>query len=337
MFYSDCGDVDAWKRDGFCTKHGKILENPLDSIAPDIRLVGAVLLRAIAKDIASFCEDRRQSYDFKSINDQQEDNEVYNLCLHNDDINTNEHVISSLIAAGISHAEAIRIHNTASSQGFCFLPFHSSSDMPLSMLKTFAEILELAGLNLSMVSTLMIKREKRVRTALSWLATLAQTNDGMCRMVNVCLAKKILLRILKVFPYLPKAVAMRFHDLFLSLMADQYFKMSLAIAYAESYAAISKAYGQGHGTSEFSIFSISVQFLNREIFVSEIVLNHSLFTAICYSIENMLIDAFNYFDIVINSRSGIGLNTKKNFLEHSVLSHRRYNPMVEDLKVKTFV
>lgn len=74
-------------------------------------------------------------------------------------------------------------------------------------------------------------------------------------------------------------------------MADKLFKKSLAISYAEGYRTFTEAYGNSYGTIDNSIFSLSVQFLNRDFLVQEIVDNHHYFENICCSIESMLLSA----------------------------------------------
>ena len=154
-------------------------------------------------------------------------------------------------------------------------------------------------------------------------------------MVTLCLSVPILLRILEVFPYLPKGISEPLHNLLLSQMADKMFKKSLAIAYAEGYLVFTQAYGCGYGTTDFSIFSLSVQFLNRDFLVSDIVENHQFFLNICLSIENMLSTAFE--DSRGSGENAVGSSDQiarsERLLKSHVLTHRRYNPMFSDLKV----
>lgn len=155
-------------------------------------------------------------------------------------------------------------------------------------------------------------------------------------MVSLSLSVPILLRILKVYLYLPKSVSVAMHNLFLSQMADKMFKKNLAIAYAEGYVEFTRAYGCGFGTIDYSVFSLSVQFLNRDHLVLEIVENHQFFLNICLSIESMLISAFpvaeEKSDSLIEADRQYMLQSEK-LLVSQVLTHRRYNPMLSDLKV----
>ena len=64
------------------------------------------------------------------------------------------------------------------------------------------------------------------------------------------------------------------YDLLLTLMADQSFKIVIAVAYVLSYDAIARIFGTGLGSSKLSVYNLSVQYLNRELFVNEVCYYH---------------------------------------------------------------
>jgi hypothetical protein len=150
-------------------------------------------------------------------------------------------------------------------------------------------------------------------------------------MVSLCLSVDVLLRILTVFPYLPKSISEPLHNLMLSQMADKMFKKDLAIAYAEGYVLFTQAYGRGYGTVDFSIYSLSVQFLNRDFLVSEIVNYHDFFANLCVAIDDMLDSACEVARLIDCPEEK---ERSERMLRHPVLTHRRYNPMFADLKVR---
>ena len=63
---SDCGDVNAWSPEGFCSKHGKATADPLEHVAPDIKTVGTEILGVLSDELALFCEERKGCFDFES-------------------------------------------------------------------------------------------------------------------------------------------------------------------------------------------------------------------------------------------------------------------------------
>lgn len=154
-------------------------------------------------------------------------------------------------------------------------------------------------------------------------------------MVSLCLSVTVLLRILTVFPYLPKSISEPLHNLLLSQMADKTFKKDLAIAYAEGYVLFTEAYGRGYGTADFCIYSLSVQFLNRDFLVSEIVDYHDFFANLCVAIDDMLESACGVFRVE-GAQIGCAEERERSerMLRHPILTHRRYNPMFADLKVR---
>ena len=310
------------------------------------------------QELSAFAEDYAKSYDLNVLqrlheqqeeqdengeqNDDDGDDDDFAVVLHKDDVNTENTIITLLTTSGISRSETTRLYSEVMSQGTSLLPFpraHRSKPMSAIVLKTLAEMLRLSGLKVSAASSALLLREKRVCLAISWLTQLAQTNDGQCRMICISLAVPLLVRIVRVDPYLPRTVSVPLHNLFLTLMSDQSFKLSLAIAYAQGYRSFSQAYAQGFGTSDNSIFTLSVQFLNRELFVSEIVRDHNFFFEIMSAIEGMLFTA--YKDAMATAREensdvlGGDRYAQRTaaLLKHSILVHRRYNPLFGDLKV----
>lgn len=51
----------------------------------------------------------------------------------------------------------------------------------------------------------------------------------------------------------------------------QSFKYAVAQSYASTYLSVTRDYGAGVGMAEFSLYSLSVQFLNRSSFVNDLV------------------------------------------------------------------
>ena len=281
--------MNAWSPEGFCSKHGKVLPDPLEHVAPDIKNVGSEILTVVAEQMAYFCEDRRNCFDFdtfdineslgiagdgdvmnndgdgdgedegggeifvkpplnflfsvttaaalldisnssnnnnnsntdldvEDFNDQPDSEYVplYEsdvgdvLCLHDDDINTSEKMISSLAAIGISMQETLRIRRETAASGSCtFLPNFNSNFLPkfiinsksmisvkmtekmkknltpimryFLILKNAAECLRSDGLKVCIISQTMGARELRMKKTLSWLTAFSQINDGMVR------------------------------------------------------------------------------------------------------------------------------------------------------------
>lgn len=131
-------------------------------------------------------------------------------------------------------------------------------------------------------------REVRMKAAMTWMLDLARRNDGMCRLICRVFDEDLLTRLLSYFMHISKGLAHTLHDLLLTLMADQSFKVVIACAYTQAYKTISRLYSRGLGLSTQSVYNLSVQFLNREVFVNEVCYNHSFLKIALAAMSSML-------------------------------------------------
>ena len=72
----------------------------------------------------------------------------------------------------------------------------------------------------------------------------------------------------------------------------------------------------GFGIGSNSVFSLSVQYLNREFYVNEISYMYSFLSIVSSSLCDMILEWSNAVD-----------------LKSKVMLRRRYNPIVSDLKI----
>ena len=158
---------------------------------------------------------------------------------------------------------------------------------------------------------LISERDCRARHGIfcivNWLNDLAETSDSMCNLVSHHLKLELLMTLMRSDPYLPGKLRLSLHHLYITLMADQDFKRLAAIAYSKSFADMANAHASGVGSSEHSLFGLSVQFLNRESIVVEISANHGFLYQVMDSLSRMLRMVFSHEN-----------------LSHPILVHRRY-------------
>ena len=402
----DCGDPEAWAPKGFCTKHGKVLADPLQSVPSDVLSVGISLLDAVIINIVRYTEHYAKSYDilrvcamnqtdtndhmienFHSVdslnnednnytNDQNENqndsfqstvdsifnnnnsnnnistltisldnnmgyhddntintnptnahtntNQLYHVIVLNDDVHTEQEVLRFFYELPIPHAnKADVLVNKINTEGYAII---FSGTIP--SVRQIALALSKNGLQVCILSTKDLKIEKIVSCAISWLYKIAQSSDGICRMVCNALSIDRLQAIFTVDGMLCKPICSTLHGLFLTLMADQSFKMSVAIAYARAFPYFSDAYGKGIGTYDGALFGLSVQFLNRAAFVAEMVIRNDFLVSITEALYKMLSTALTSVTQIVKTRGRtVPVPT------HPVLIHRRYNPLFGDLKV----
>lgn len=304
----DCGDGGAWNPSGFCTKHGRELSDPLTTIPAEVVDRGKLLLSQMVESLTQFCEMTVANFDLSTHEDMQEGH--FNVMLYNDDIHTLSDVTTALERVAVPPEDrtmiATKVHETGQHV--------VHGNVSLKTAQSIAEILKEAKLHVCITSTQFDNRVRAVLAVLGWLYKIAQSNDGLCRLICDALTVPQLQRIMESDPYLQKSVVVSLHGLFLTLMADKTFKISVSIAYSLAFTQIATLYAQGIGPNENSMFGLSVQFLNRDIYVENMVHNYGFLTSVSKSLLDMLRDANGQFN-------------------HPVLVHRRYIPLIGDLKV----
>jgi len=122
------------------------------------------------------------------------------------------------------------------------------------------------------------------------------------------------------------------HSMFLTLLAGPIFKGKLSEAYCDTYTLFSSQFAKGVGSSECSCYTLSVQFLNRQVFVWDLVSNRNLLQHMskallsCVS-ETLNVDTYNADELGNDVNAIVEVN-----LDHGVMSKRRYIPIISDLK-----
>jgi hypothetical protein len=168
------------------------------------------------------------------------------------------------------------------------------------------------------------RRYDAVLSSLSFLHSISLASDGICNLIADQLSSDNLSLIMDYDMFLDKDLSVVFHDLLLSLMADQSFKMVAAVAYTKSFKKLCTDYCNGQGKAGASMFSLSVQFLNREVFVHEICYHHQYLD----EATSKLFELIEQISVPSNSSTSINA-----FLLKPFLKYRRYSCIVGDLKV----
>jgi ATP-dependent Clp protease adapter protein ClpS len=310
----DCGDEGAWDAKGFCNKHGKSSSDPMESIPDDIQEAGRYVMSQIARELVNYCEKIASSFDIESleVSSSVDDEKVYNLLLHNDDIHTLDDVVSALESLDIAPSSGKSIAEMVHAEGCAVLGDRDTLSVIINRAKT---VLTVCDLHVSIEEHNFLQRENTVLAVIRWLHRIAEVNDGMSRMICASLTIERIHAIYVTDPRLPKNIAIHLHHLFLTLMADQEFKIASSKAYALAYSKVAKLYVNGIGTQENCLFGLSVQFLNRSIYVDGMVYNYGFLNSVITSLRNILEP------------------TEGRFATHPILLHRKYNPVLGDLKV----
>lgn len=307
----DCGDASSWRMEGCCTRHGIVLEDPLVYVPDGVRGVGTEMMKTIVSRLVRFCAGYKEAYSVETSSARHliADTSAWHLVLHNDDINSFDHVIDTLVNIGIGTQECRQIAMTVHKEGWKLIRSGCFSE-----LKEDALLMQAASLQVALLPDKLYLEREAILITLSWMLELARVNDGFCRLVSGAFPIDDLISLFRVDNYLCKDIVLTLHNLYLALMADIAFKSEIARAYSMAISDIARNYSIGLGPQESSAFSLSVQFLNRPVIVNELVHKYGYLTSLCESIACML-------DL-----------PQADFM-HEVLNSRRYNPLFGDLKI----
>jgi len=214
-----------------------------------------------------------------------------------------------------------------------------------------------------------LQMEQRAIAILHWLSVLARSCDALCEVVAHSLTTtNHLIPLLEADLKLPRTMTSSWHALLLTLLAIPQFKQDLAAAYCDSYGRVTNEYAKGVGVLDCSCFTLSVQFLNREKYVKELVQERFLLERLTKSLletlrtarltpiyisdpasgsrdtnTNDIGNASNMWRTSEYPLSAENMSTQSRSSEqerhlvplnplHPVLSHRRYSPCISDLK-----
>ncbi len=310
----DCGDPDAWDPNGFCAKHGKKHHDPMSFIPTEMKINTEIMCQEIVNEFLDFCKDY---CDLQKLCNNIVDDQPYSIYLYFDEFHSLEEFQRMLMSEALEmlldgHPENVS-EQALSKIGWVRL----RSNIPGDETRSAVEYLLAENFTVRAFNSAMRKRYDAMLSALRFLQSIALACDGMCKIVCSNLSSDRLSKMIDYDMFLDRDLGRIFHDLLLSLMADQSFKMVAAIAYTQSFKQICRDYNDGIGTAGFTMFSLSVQFLNREVFVHEICYHHGYLEQ-CTSVLNALIVKIKDGPKVLKSHS---------------ISKRRYSPIIGDLKV----
>mmetsp|Transcript_4153 Transcript_4153/g.6352 ORF Transcript_4153/g.6352 Transcript_4153/m.6352 type:complete len:1971 (+) Transcript_4153:47-5959(+) len=333
----DCGDADAWNPLGFCSKHGAqsrtsdpLSEAPFGLIQGTRRTLiecrRAILLSSAASTaaFAKWGQDNTpvekddeateaarfaaielarsaglSAIGLENILKSVKSKDNCTLMLYKDDVHVINDLGASLSAVlGLEAREASAIARTAQERGEAVLRTGDNRNQ----LEALAQVLRQRGILATVRSNSSALWSQRAKGVVLWLHALAKTSDALCRLVCEILDLAALVALLRADSRLPKELATALHALYLTLMADQQFKRIIATAYAQAYLSVTADYARGLGLVDASLYTLSVQFLNRATFVSDLVKYHNLLYTLGISLYNTLNAASSQIDSSAQTR-----------------------------------
>lgn len=327
----DCGDSEAWAPEGFCASHGK-RENfdPVEDIPRPLRESAEVLFDSLVEFLCSYaafyCKSLHHSIELFHAR-ESETEELYDVLIHGEGIVTGSEFMSRLLRVLgllLPHPNRFTSTPTAHYQPQLdslrrdgYLVVHSGD--PASCLRPL-RVLQSNQISGLILTTAQRHQIQRALAVVIWLTYLCETSDGLCKLLCYAFTVSRVTALMSADCELPTTLQLAIHKLLITLMADQDFKMNVAISYAKAYHIVAASYAKSTSSSETSLFHLSVQFLNRETFVMEIVTKYAFFHQITNSLQDML----QQFNTPPSPPPSIS---------HSILLYRRYTPLIGDLKI----
>ena len=223
---------------------------------------------------------------------------------------------------------------------------HSSSIVGAAMLNR-ARILTDIGLACS-IKTLKELRDEQLATELIQIIGLvALSADQFCDQVSVGISGALTPLLLNDLR-LPYKLAKQWHSLLLTLLSVPRFKAAMSRTYVDSYRTVTAEYSRGVGLIEQSFYTLSVQFLNRVSYVTDLVRERNLLSILFRCLLDTMQSAAipsegsasssiaslddSLMDAIHNSSPVRALGNATLDPSHTVLLHRRYSVCISDLK-----
>lgn len=133
-----------------------------------------------------------------------------------------------------------------------------------------------------------LTNDQRATAVIRLISSLAESCDPLCDEVSAGISGRgmfpTLNAIIRSDLKLPCKFTSSWHALLLTLLAQPDFKAALANAYCETYRDVLMEYSRGVGVVDRSSFTLSVQFLNRVAYVTDLVRDRSLLSKLSKSL-----------------------------------------------------
>lgn len=183
----DCGDPEAWKKEGCCALHSEDLEasgedtKDLTSLLPlPLRENLSAVLKSLMRLLTNHCIQTLLGHNPRcEIGLQGEEEEgVFVLRLHNDDVHDFEEVTTALMTCGMTRIQATGLTNKVDREGSAAVRQGAWSEV-----FWMASELLAANLLVSIVAKDVHEKDLRMAAALHWLTSLA-ANENVRRLVT---------------------------------------------------------------------------------------------------------------------------------------------------------
>ncbi|KAG5175399.1 hypothetical protein JKP88DRAFT_338657 [Tribonema minus] len=325
-------DIDALDSAGFCTRHGGPSADPIKSLNPAFVSAAQTVLSVVVGFLLDCAHQIPSSADLAAHSEGAfaealgaSDGDVV-VVLHHDDV----HNRTEFEACGVAlmdreptQMSADFRNNGESYASKSLLPEGSAGESHYDRMVALAKEMTRRTFMATIRAKELQRRLMFADVLVKWLHKLSLVSDATCALICQQLQRPQLDVLLAADVYLPRRLSAALHDLYLTLMADAGFKMDIAEAYVSALPALTEHYVEGRGVAEYSIQSLSVQFLNRSTFVQHLVQHNGLLPTLAQCLYDSLFPIAG-FDF---SQASDGSDNYP-----LVLKYRRYMPTFGDLR-----
>ena len=308
----DCGDEEAWKPSGFCTRHGQQDSRPQESsLPPSLIHFGRILIQQSLKYIAATCKASKYSFDQGSIQSGliAMDTPPFHVRICNDDVHTDDELVRSLTRKSVSNAAELT--RKIDAEGIGTLQSVSSLSRALEM----QQVLQQETWLVNVVDDAHVRHERISLKLVQWLVQLLDTSPVFLQMVGEQMIEDFG-PFVSYDPYLTKPLVLALHDLYIRLLGLKEIKVALASAYLSQYEGLMDLFFEGIGTQSETIFNFGVQLFTTPSVVHALA-TQDLFQILIRSLHDGLHLAMN--DTTFN-------------VAHRVIKYKRYMFVIRDLE-----
>ncbi|XP_071789755.1 E3 ubiquitin-protein ligase UBR2-like isoform X2 [Asterias amurensis] len=334
--YCDCGDIEAWKSDPYCSLHQPNPEkpsqvhDPLDHIPLDMQSYASALFCILLH----YCCDTLQQEDpevpieelrSKSMGD------TYCTMLFNDEIHTYEQVIDTLKkAVGCTAKEAVEFATIVDREGRSTVrngPY-KDCERARTIIKRNTSHHDAKPLKVHVMHTTVVAHQTYALRLLSWLSEVATYADGLRQLLCQELMKTfhgsedtILEQLMLQDTKLWKVARIQWHKVFMcTLLMDMEYKKQFAIMFTKHYSQILHDFAEDDHDHAVSVTSLSVQIYTVPTVSRMLITEHNLLAVILKTFVN-------YTQKYIEANKG-----KFHFLRMNVNGLRRFQYVLIDLR-----
>jgi hypothetical protein len=187
----DCGDPEAWCKQGNCTEHQPKEEdenyNPVDDLPQEVIQGFRAVLQGCLSWISIFVILLVRS--FEPLDNNQLVELMRNtlstypaiLRVHNDDVHSYDEVIRAFKNLGFSHAQAENLTRQVDTEGSAMI---LNDIISSEKFDDYTEILSNANLLWSIIPVELAIKEKRVPCILKWMISLGEFSDSFRRLIS---------------------------------------------------------------------------------------------------------------------------------------------------------